>query len=147
MMTVYSRYQDYKDQIQSNTTTPDIKGGKLTPTTPDIEGPFYLPGAPELVDGVLYPDPDLTIAGAVFDVRTGQQIVGAVLDFWQADVNGVYDEHGMKYRGKIVARKYGTYELRTRRPGDYAISDTEFRCAHIHVKVTAAGFKPLTTQL
>ncbi len=41
------------------------------------------------------------------------------------------------------------YSFSTVRPGDYQIADSppDFRCAHIHVKLSADGFKPLTTQL
>lgn len=130
-------YQKYKDQ--------------LSPTSGDIEGPFYKAGAPfrqKLVDA-----PSLVIAGSVMDTE-GKPIIGAVLDFWQANEKGDYDLDGFDFRGKqkvtqepTVVLPAGRYELLTVRPGDYQIGEHEFRCAHLHVKVTAPGFVPLTTQL
>jgi protocatechuate 3,4-dioxygenase beta subunit len=83
----------------------------------------------------------------------GQPVEVALMEFWQADPEGVYDEHGTRHRGNQIADANGpgTYRLLTFVPGDYKISEPgqpdEFRCAHIHVKVSASGFKTLTTQL
>lgn len=128
------RYQDFKS--------------KLTPTPSDIEGPFYLSGAPfrdELTE-----DHQLYIWGHVFNTD-GEPLVGAILDFWQADAEGHYDEHGMKFRGKQATDDDAAWSLHTLVPGDYKISEPgkpdDFRCAHIHVKVSADGYKTLTTQL
>ena len=71
----------------------------------------------------------------------------ALLDFWQADAKGEYDETGFEFRGKVQAGADGAYKLETIEPGDYAIGPNEYRCAHIHIKVSAPGFKLLTTQL
>ncbi len=126
----------------------------LLPTPSDIEGPFYLAGAEEKPDGVIGRPQDydqrvdLVVQGQVLSTD-GTPLVGVILDIWQADPKGVYDEHGFKLRGKVVTDGKGCYKFRTVIPGDYQIAETppEFRCAHIHVKVTADGFKPLTTQL
>ena len=121
----------------------------LPPTDKDIEGPFYLPDAP--FRNVLCDNPTLCLSGVVSD-QHGQRISSVLLDFWQADANGKYDEKGFGFRGRQRA-SLGSYSLSTVRPGDYDISDPGdpqphvFRCAHIHVKVSAPGFKPLTTQL
>lgn len=109
---------------------------RLPPTHSDIEGSFYLVGETKLyVSGrVLSPD------GTSLD---------AVLDIWQADEHGVYDEKGYKLRGKIHCLSDTGYAFETVMPGDYQIAESppDFRCAHIHVKVAADGYKPLTTQL
>lgn len=137
---MYGEYQAFKRM-----------GSTVRPTGGDIEGPFYKPGAPfrqRLCDS-----PTLVLSGTVTDIG-GNPLTGVVLDFWQADEKGVYDNDGFNFRGKVIADKGGItsasgnrYDLWTVRPGHYPISDTEFRCAHIHVKVTMEGFKPLTTQL
>jgi protocatechuate 3,4-dioxygenase beta subunit len=116
----------------------------LAPTPPDIEGPFYKPGAPARAE--LVPGGSLAVSGRVLGTD-GAPVPGAVLDVWQADPAGEYDNAGFNFRGKMTAASEGAYRFVTVRPGDYKISDTEFRCAHIHVKVTAPGFRPLTTQL
>ncbi len=139
---IYSDYQAYR---------PKGRHLAMKPTPPDIEGPFYLAGAP--IQDHLCDNPTLHLHGKIFDTDgnpaspAGDQLV---LDFWQADANGVYDENGYKFRGKVIARFSdlgNTYSLHTIRPGDYKISDTEFRCSHIHVKVTCPGFISLTTQI
>jgi protocatechuate 3,4-dioxygenase beta subunit len=128
-------------------------GEKLPPTPSDIEGPFYLPFQEDrcdIRDGVT--ENLLELSGRVLSTD-GQPVDVALLEFWQAGLDGVYDEHGPRHRGNQVADANGpgTYRLHTFVPGDYKISEPgqpdEFRCAHIHVKVTAPGFKPLTTQL
>jgi protocatechuate 3,4-dioxygenase beta subunit len=125
--------------------------GKLPPTPSDIEGPFYLAGAPFIDSGLISPDSNLFVSGTV--MTTNGDAVEAVLDIWQADAEGVYDEKGYGLRGKVKAvvseRGKSCYSFQTIMPGDYQIAETppDFRCAHIHVKVTADGCKPLTTQL
>lgn len=125
----------------------------LPPTPSDIEGPFYLAGAAFVESGVIalpakYGNEILVVQGQVLSTD-GTPLVGAVLDIWQANESGVYDEHGYERRGKVRTDGKGCYRFETVRPGDYQIADNppDFRCAHIHVKVTADGHKPLTTQL
>lgn len=124
----------------------------LPPTHPDIEGPFYLAGAPLLVDGVFnspnqFTRKKLAVSGRV--LSPDGTSLDAVLDIWQADGQGNYDEKGYKLRGKIRCLSDTGYGFQTWMPGDYQIADNppDFRCAHIHVKLTADGCKPLTTQL
>ena len=113
----------------------------MKPTLPDIEGPFYKEGAPFLP---LTNNPNLNLFGMVYN--TDGEPIPALLDFWQADENGKYDNDGYKFRGKVFADLLG-YKVQTIRPGSYQIDEHEYRCSHIHVKVTAIGFKTLVTQL
>ena len=70
-------------------------------------------------------------------------IAGAVLDFWQADAEGNYDNAGYRLRGHERADgNSGRYRLETIVPGLYP-----GRTRHIHVKVRAPRGRPLTTQL
>ncbi len=137
-----------------------------------IEGPYYVPGAPMLEPPYVMPQrPDepgepLVFAGTV---RTpdGQPIADAVLDVWHADatVPGSYSnihpgQPDFNLRGKLQTNEQGRFELRTIRPAPYRIPDQgptgrllqalgrhSWRPAHIHVKLSANGYQPLTTQL
>jgi protocatechuate 3,4-dioxygenase beta subunit len=113
------------------------------PTPAQTEGPYFKPGSPErasLVDpGVV--GTRLQVSGRVF--TTDCRPVGdAVLDFWQADGSGRYDNAGYRLRGHQAADGEGRYALITVVPGEYP-----GRTEHIHVKVAAPGKQLLTTQL
>jgi protocatechuate 3,4-dioxygenase beta subunit len=124
----------------------------LQPTPPDIEGPFYKAGAPLRGDGVIgimtRDSLPLTVSGRVLSAD-GTPLVDAVLDIWQADEHGAYDNTGYKFRGKVRPDHHGCYLFETIVPADYQIADSppDYRCAHIHFKVTAPGHASLTTQL
>lgn len=114
----------------------------LTPET--TEGPYYKKGSPQRAD-LLYDGvhgEKLSLSGRVFD-RHGKQIVGAWLDFWQADGHGRYDNEGFLLRGHQFSDESGGYALQTVIPGSYP-----GRTPHIHVKVRPSGGRAeITTQL
>ena len=83
----------------------------------------------------------LKISGTVLD-QDCQPVGGAVLDFWQADADGAYDNTGYTLRGHLTADAQGKFTLDTIVPGEYP-----GRTPHIHVKVTPPGGSTLTTQL
>ncbi|MEA2683180.1 MAG: hypothetical protein QOK05_1508 [Chloroflexota bacterium] len=83
----------------------------------------------------------LTLTGHVFSANC-TPVLGAVLDFWQADGNGQYDNAGYRLRGHQQTTADGSFHLDTVVPGLYP-----GRTEHIHVKVTAPGRSTLTTQL
>lgn len=118
--------------------------GRLT--TRQIEGPFYTPKTPERRD---IRDPlvgeALVLAGRVLDPQC-RPLAGAVLDFWQTDHAGRYDNQGYRYRGHQHTDEAGRFELVTVRPHAYTAMNI-FRTAHIHVKVQGARTALLTTQL
>ena len=66
----------------------------------------------------------------------------ALLDFWQADDRGVYDNTGYRLRGHQFTDEQGRYRLETIVPALYT-----GRTRHIHVKVQAPNQPVLTTQL
>jgi len=113
------------------------------PTQPQMEGPFFTPDAPERTDlrdpGL--PGEALSLAGFVLD-RACRPLVGALLEFWQADAAGVYDNEGFTLRGHQFADEAGRWRLETVLPGLYP-----GRTRHIHVKLQGEGGPPLTTQL
>jgi protocatechuate 3,4-dioxygenase beta subunit len=113
------------------------------PTPAQTEGPYFTPNSPErgslLEAGV---DGDrLTVAGTVLatDCRPLRR---ALLDFWQADAGGRYDNQGYRLRGHQFTDADGRFRLETVVPGRYP-----GRTRHIHVKVQAPNRPVLTTQL
>jgi protocatechuate 3,4-dioxygenase beta subunit len=132
----------------------------LEPTPADIEGPFYKAGAPRRFDLSEGLPGSFWLACYLWDVA-GAPLPGAALDMWLADPAGRYDNGGFRHRGVNDAYPLTLNgvllgcraNFRVARPGCYDISEPgapdphEFRCPHLHVKVRAAGFKALTTQL
>lgn len=115
----------------------------LAPTPSDVEGPFYRHGSPERVSlrEAEAPGTPLSISGRVLSAD-GKPLPRAKLDFWQTDANGDYDNRGFRFRGHQYTDSAGRYRLDTVVPGAYP-----GRTRHIHVKVSAAGHRPITTQL
>ena len=119
--------------------------GTLTPR--QIEGPFYTPRTPKRRDirdsgvntGLLL------VAGRVLDAQC-RPLAGAILDFWQTDHKGEYDNHGYRYRGHQYTDGDGRFELVTVRPHAYTAMSL-FRTPHIHVKVQGPDTPLLTTQI
>lgn len=115
--------------------------GVATPAM--TEGPYYTPNPPErtslLEPGI--PGTPLVITGYVLGLDC-QPIPNALVDFWQADGNGVYDNAGYQLRGRQFTDAAGRYTLETVVPGLYP-----GRTEHIHVKVQAPNGPLLTSQL
>jgi protocatechuate 3,4-dioxygenase beta subunit len=112
-------------------------------TQSQTEGPFYKAGSPErtsLRETGISGTP-LTVTGYVLST-TCKPIAHTLLDFWQADSNGNYDNTGFAFRGHQFTDNQGRYTLDTIVPGEYP-----GRTRHIHVKVQAPGQPVLTTQL
>jgi protocatechuate 3,4-dioxygenase beta subunit len=112
--------------------------------TPELtEGPYFSPGSPSrrsLVEAGMR-GTRLTLTG--FVLSTGcRPVRRALLDFWQADATGVYDNDGYRLRGHQLTDAKGRYRLETIVPGLYT-----GRTRHIHVKAQAPGQPVLTTQL
>jgi protocatechuate 3,4-dioxygenase beta subunit len=115
--------------------------GAVTP--PQTEGPFFKPASPERVS-LLEPGlggPRLVVSGVVRTTDC-RPVPHALLDFWQADAGGRYDNGGQRLRGHQFTDAEGGYRLETIVPGLYP-----GRTRHIHVKLQAPGGRVLTTQL
>lgn len=113
------------------------------PTATNDEGPFFKPSSPRrasLLEAGM-PGEKLVISGFVLTAAC-TPIADAVLDFWHADHEGVYDNTGFRLRGHQLTDKNGGFRLETILPGLYP-----GRTRHIHVKAAAPGGKILTTQL
>jgi protocatechuate 3,4-dioxygenase beta subunit len=112
------------------------------PTRAQTEGPYFTPNSPErnsLLEAGIGGTP-LTVTGFVLSTDC-QPIPGALVDFWQCDDKGVYDNTGYRLRGHQFTDAEGRYTLETILPGVYT-----GRTRHIHVKVQAPNQPVLTTQ-
>ena len=67
-------------------------------------------------------------------------MAGAVIDLWQADPSGSYDNGSdeMRYRGKVSTDADGVYVFETLLPGRY-LNGSVLRPMHIHIKVWVDG--------
>lgn len=112
------------------------------PTPAQTEGPYFTPNSPERTS-LLEPDISgtrLVVSGLVLTDGC-QPVGGALIDFWQADDAGVYDNSGYRMRGHQYTDESGRYQLETVVPGLYP-----GRTRHLHVKVQAPNGPVLTTQ-
>ena len=118
-------------------------GGAGAVTPPQTEGPYFKPNSParaSLIEPGM-PGTRLVVEGAVLTADC-KPVPRALLDFWQADAGGRYDNDGQRLRGHQVTDDAGRYRLETVVPAQYP-----GRTRHIHVKVQAPGRPALTTQL
>lgn len=105
------------------------------PTRPDALGPFYEPNAPERSAT----GRGLVISGLVRSAGQCAPLAGARIEWWSADEHGHYDRD---HRASQRVDEGGRYRYQTVFPGRYP-----GRPPHLHVRVTAPGYKPLVTQL
>ena len=112
-------------------------------TLAQTEGPYFKPSSPERIE--LFEEgmagQPIELVGLVL-TRDCKPVAGALLDFWQADGKGQYDNSGFRLRGHQFTDAEGRYRLRSVVPGVYP-----GRTRHIHVKVQPRGGRVLTTQL
>ena len=120
---------------------------RCSATPADIEGPFFKPSSPERTS-LVEPGTSgvrITLRGTIMDADC-RPIARAIVDFWQADVDGAYDNETFRLRGHQVVAEDGRYELTTIVPGRY-LNGSQYRPAHVHCKVYVGGTERLTTQL
>lgn len=107
---------------------------QCAPTAPDSLGPFYKPDAPlRFSVGKGY-----VLTGTVKSAEDCSPIPRANIEFWLTNPEGEYDD---AHRATVVADGSGGYRFESEHPRNYG-----FRPPHIHIRVTAEGFKPLVTQ-
>jgi hydroxyquinol 1,2-dioxygenase len=137
-------------------------------TESTIFGPFYREGASELPMGATISKDGrgepVVVTGRVLSTD-GTPISDALLDVWETDENGLYEQQDpeqpeMNLRGKFRTDGEGRYCFVGIKPVSYAIPDDgpvgqllrtlgrhPFRPAHIHLLISADGFAPVTTHL
>ncbi|MDE0048771.1 MAG: 6-chlorohydroxyquinol-1,2-dioxygenase [Rhodospirillales bacterium] len=138
-------------------------------TESSVLGPFYREGAPDYENGADLAEGEtggesVLVSGRVVDLEGGP-IAGAVLDIWQTAPDAIYaaqDPSGSSYNlcGRITTEDDGRYWFRTRKPVSYTVPGDgpvgamleaagrhNWRPAHIHFMLSAAGYETLVTQL
>jgi len=116
-------------------------GDDVTPS--QTPGPFFKTRSPErksLLEPVVHGS-RIVLEGRVRSTKC-KPVARALLDFWQADASGEYDNVGYLLRGHQFADDQGRYRLETIVPGLYP-----GRTRHLHVRVQAPNRPVLTTQL
>ena len=113
------------------------------PTPAQTEGPYFTPNSPlrRSIIPARAAGTRLTLTGRVL-TTAGRPAARALVDFWQCDASGAYDNSGFRFRGHQFTDANGRYALTTVVPGLYP-----GRTKHIHVKVQRRGGAVLTTQL
>jgi protocatechuate 3,4-dioxygenase beta subunit len=122
--------------------TPECGDGD-DPTPRQMEGPFFKPRTPRRIS-LLEPGitgTRLVLSGFVLSTAC-KPVAGALLDFWQANDQGDYDNQTYRLRGHQFTDGDGRYRLETIVPGLYP-----GRTRHIHVKVQVPNRPVLTTQV
>ena len=137
-------------------------------TESTVFGPFYREGAVELPLGANISQDGrgepTVVSGRVLSTD-GTAIPNALLDVWEANENGLYeqqdpDQPDMNLRGKFRTDSQGRYCFVAIKPVSYSIPDDgpvgqmlravgrhPFRPAHIHLLISAEGYAPVTTHL
>jgi hydroxyquinol 1,2-dioxygenase len=136
-----------------------------TPST--VEGPFHIPDAPPIANGgnMAQGCPGIAcfVTGTIRGLN-GEPVAGAVLDLWQTDGEGLYedqrDTQGPYMRGLYRSQADGSYAIRTVAPIAYTIpmdgtvgelmnrtNVGHMRPAHIHFAIGAPGYHSLVTHL
>src|SRR5690349_17193976 len=139
-------------------------------TAHNVEGPLYRAGVPLRTPPVILCQEDeegdiLFISGQVTAAGDGRPLVGAMLDVWQTNRHGYYENQDTSQpeynlRGRLLTGEQGRFEFRTIVPGAYEVTRSGpvadllltlgrhgWRPSHMHVKVSCDGFVPLTTML
>jgi len=131
-------------EAQAPALKPTPACGDDGPGTPSqTAGPFFKPGSPlraSLIEPGM-PGTRIVVEGAVLGTDC-KPVPRALVDFWQADALGRYDNAGFRLRGHQFTDDAGRYRLETIVPGHYP-----GRTRHFHVKVQALHQPVLTTQL
>lgn len=117
------------------------EGASLTVSS--TEGPFFRPNSPLRHDLTtdLGGGERILLSGYVLD-RSCKPVVGALIELWQADGAGRYDNEGHVLRGHHFSDAHGMWWFLTIMPASYP-----GRTPHYHVKVQRPSGGILTTQL
>ena len=122
-----------------------------SPTTTDILGPFYRPGAPlrsNITPSGITGDV-LHFSGVVYGEGGKRPISNALVEVWQCDEHGVYDNTSddYHYRGAVNTGRDGKYYFKTVIPVPYKTDEKHTRPAHIHMRISGTEYQDLITQV
>jgi len=108
--------------------------GKCSPTETAALGPFYKPNAPvrqSVGSGYL-------LSGKIQSSADCKAVPNARIEFWLVNPSGEYDD---SHRTTVFSGEKGTYNFESNFPPPYY-----GRPSHIHIRVSAKGFRTLVTQ-
>lgn len=122
-----------------------------TATTTDILGPFYRPGSP-IRTNLIPPGSKgkvMHLSGTIMHKDGNKPLSNALIEIWQCDENQVYDNTSddFLFRGAQVTGKDGKYSFMTIVPVPYKASETQWRPAHIHLRVSSPDHQDLISQI
>ena len=107
---------------------------QCSPTPTDALGPFYKPGAPRRRHvGTGY-----SLIGIVFSAATCEPVPYSEIELWMAGPDGEYRD---AYRATIKTGRSAAYQFESHFPSGYV-----GRPPHIHMRISAKGYKTLVTQ-
>lgn len=159
------------DMLGATSAVDDVNHAGPEGMTPSsVEGPFHSPAPARELGAWISSGPEraravpTVVHGRVLDCD-GTPLPGAVVDLWQAGDTGLYDTQDAtqdrgNLRGLFTTDADGRYWFRTIRPSSYpvptdgtggkllhAIGRHPMRPAHLHYRVTAPGYRTLTTHV
>lgn len=116
------------------TKTNDVQGNPCTPTFLDGGGPYYIADVPfrERIAPEENNGEELIVSGKIFQDDCETPLASVVLDVWQANESGNYEDEW--YRGHVKTDEEGNYSFTTVIPKGYGVG-TGYRPPHIHFKV------------
>jgi hydroxyquinol 1,2-dioxygenase len=139
-------------------------------TPSSVEGPFHIPAPARPLGAWIADGPErgraepMVVHGRVTDCA-GTPLAGATVDVWQADDAGHYDTQDTaqpdgNLRALLTTDADGHYWFRSVLPSSYpvptdgpvgglltALGRHPMRPAHLHLRVEAAGHRPVTTHV
>jgi hydroxyquinol 1,2-dioxygenase len=152
------------DVIGVSTLVEDMHVCRPQGATPNtLAGPFYRADVPEVANGANLSRDGI---GAPLDLQgrivalDGAPVPAAMVEVWHANALGRYENQDPDLRGRLRSDATGRFALTTIQPAGYALPEDGpvgrllnglglrlERPAHIHFRVTAPGYDPLTTHV
>lgn len=123
-----------------------LPSSDCTPTFVDGGGPYYKANAP-FRDNIAPEENQgqkLVVSGKVLKRDCQTPLAEAVIDIWQANESGNYEDEW--YRGQITAAADGSYVFTTVIPQGYG-QGTAYRPPHIHFKIWDSNRLVITSQM
>lgn len=133
-------------------------GANARATEDNILGPYHRQNAPfrGKITPPLEPGTVLVIRGRVYGLDTRGALPNALLEIWQANAQGRYDNDDPQRapaanlfvnRARLLTDENGYYEYETVHPGAYRTSPDAWRPPHIHYWIRKQNYRDLVTQL
>jgi protocatechuate 3,4-dioxygenase beta subunit len=127
-------------------------------TEDNILGPYHRANAPfrAKITPPLEAGTVLLISGRVWGFDTRRPLENVVVDIWQANAEGRYDNDDPQRppaanvfvnRSRLITDATGYYEYETIHPGAYRIGANAWRPPHIHYMIRHPQYRQLVTQL